>query len=336
MGRRTSGQQVGLQTIGNIQASATTLTTTQPNSDLTLDPNGSGAVQVIASMTMSGDFTIQNQGDLRLSEATANGTNYIAMQAAANMATNYTITWPAAVTTNAGYVLSSATDGTLSWTAQTTAGISLEDPGSTATVHYPIFVTNAGSVVSGQSTTIQNRANLTFIPSTGELSSTIGRFANVIGASTGSGTLTLRGTSNASKATASVLMTDGVASTTTSTGTLVVTGGVGVSGQITCASISATSITETSSITFKENVNPIMNALDMITMLSGVTYDRKDGTSSNEAGLIAEDVFKILPNLVQLDENGNPLGIKYTKLTAYLIESVKSLKARIDFLESGK
>jgi hypothetical protein len=336
MGRRTSGQQVGLQSIGNVQASASTLTTTQPNSDLTLDPNGTGNVVVQASLTLSGDLTIQNQGDLRLSEATANGTNYIAMQAAANMATNYTITWPAAVTGSSGYVLSSDTSGNLSWVAQTTAGISISDPGSDATTYYPIFVTNAGSIVSGQTTALNNKANLTFVPSTGELFATIGRYANVVGSNATSGTLTLRGTSSATKAAASILMTDNVTSTTTATGTLVVTGGVGVSGQITCSSISATSITETSSITFKENVNPITNALDAIALLSGVTYDRKDGSSTNEAGLIAEEVFKILPNLVQLDENGNPLGIKYTKLTAYLIESVKSLKAKIDFLESGK
>lgn len=336
MGRRTSGQQVGLQAIGNVQANASTLTTTQPNSDLTLDPNGTGDVVVNASVTMTGDFTIQNQNDLRLSEATANGTNYIAMQAAASMASNYTITWPAAVSSSAGYVLSSDTSGTLSWIAQTTAGISIDDPGATGTTHYPVFVTNAGSVVSGQSTSIQNKSNLTFIPSTGELSSTIGRYANVVGSNSATGTLTLRGTSSGSKATASILMTDNVASTTVGTGTLVVTGGAGISGQVTCGSLSATSITETSSITFKENVNPITNALEVVASLSGVTYDRRDGSSINEAGLIAEDVFKILPNLVQLDENGNPLGIKYTKLTAYLIESVKSLKARIDFLESGK
>lgn len=336
MGRRTSGQTVGLQTIGNVQASASTLTTTQANQDLTLDPNGSGAVVVNASITLAGDFTIQNQGDLRLSEATANGSNYIAMQAAANMTSNYTITWPAAVSGSAGYVLSSDTSGNLSWIAQTTAGISISDPGADATTYYPLFITNSGSIVSGQSTAINNKANLTFVPSTGELSSTVGRYANVVGSNSASATLTLRGTSSATKATASILMTDNVASTTTATGTLVITGGVGISGQVTCGSVSATSITETSSITFKENVNPITNALDAIALLSGVTYDRKDGSSRNEAGLIAEDVFKILPNLVQLDEDGKPLGIKYTKLTAYLIESVKSLKAKIDLLESGK
>jgi hypothetical protein len=80
------------------------------------------------------------------------------------------------------------------------------------------------------------------------------------------------------------------------------------------------------------NINPIDNALDAILQLKGVTYDRKDGTSQNEAGLIAEQVNKILPNLVTKDAKGKPTGIHYTKLTAYLIEAVKSLQSEINDL----
>jgi hypothetical protein len=108
----------------------------------------------------------------------------------------------------------------------------------------------------------------------------------------------------------------------------VVTGGVGISGQMT-----ATSIVETSSIVFKENVNPITNALDMVMQLAGVTYDRKDN-KEHEAGLIAEDVYKILPDLVSLDADGKPHGIKYTKLGAYLLESIKTLKEEINSLKN--
>lgn len=115
-------------------------------------------------------------------------------------------------------------------------------------------------------------------------------------------------------------------------------------GTLTCTAISATTatfsgtmsagtITETSSIALKENVNPIENALDSLNKLVGVTYDRKDGSTKDEAGLIAEEVYKILPNLVSLDENNKPLGIMYTKLTAYLLEAVKDLKKQIDELK---
>jgi hypothetical protein len=235
-----------------------------------------------------------------------------------------------------GYVLSTNGSGTLSWLSLSSAGVAVTDAGSTATVHYPIFATNAGSIyTTGQVTAMNNRANLAFVPSTGELSSTAHLAANMYGSASNSGTLTLRGTTSATKATASILMTDGVASSSTSTGTLVVTGGIGASGQITCATISATTVTETSSITLKENVTPITNALGTVLSLVGVTYDRRDGTSKDEAGLIAEEVYKILPNLIQLDTEGNPHAIKYTKLTAYLIEAIKTLKDEIDCLKGN-
>ena len=336
MGRRTSGARVGLEKIGNVQANASTLTTTQTNADLTLAPNGTGTVVVSTSVSMTGDFTIQNQKKLILREASANGTNYIGMQAAANMTGDYTIIWPSAVASSNGYILSSDTSGNLSWTSPSSLGIAVTDPGSTATVHYPIFGTNAGSIPS--TLTPLAKSNLSFVPSTGELTATIGSFANVYGGTGSSGTITIRGTSNGTKATASVLMSDNVASSSTTTGTLVVTGGVGVSGTIytggltTSGTISAGTVTETSSIALKENLNPITDALDTILNLQGWIYDRKDGSSKNEAGLIAEDVYEILPNLVQLDDNGKPMGVKYTKLTAYLIEAVKGLKKELDEL----
>jgi hypothetical protein len=99
--------------------------------------------------------------------------------------------------------------------------------------------------------------------------------------------------------------------------------------------MTATSIVETSSIAFKENVNPIDNALGLVMQLAGVTYDRKDN-KEHEAGLIAEQVYKIIPDLVSLDTTGKPHGIKYTKLTAYLLESIKSLKTEIEELKGKK
>lgn len=92
-------------------------------------------------------------------------------------------------------------------------------------------------------------------------------------------------------------------------------------------------ITETSSIALKENINPINGALDSILQLVGVTYDRKDGSVKNEVGLIAEDVNQVIPNLVTKDNEGKVVGINYSRLSAYLIEAVKGLKSEIDQLK---
>ena len=318
MGRKTSGQSVGLEKIGLVQGNANTLTTTQSDLDLVISPNGTGIV------TVDADLVILDQQDLRFREASANGTNYIAMQAAAAMSSNYTITWPNAAAASNGYVLASQTDGTLSWVSPG-GNIAVTDPGASATVHYPLFGTASGSIPTTLDPKV--RSNLSFIPSTGELTATALKAADHYGSTSNSGTITIRGTTSVTKATASVLMTDGVASSSTSTGTLVVTGGVGVSGQVT-----ATTLVETSSIAFKENVNPIENALDLVMQLMGVTYDRKDN-KEHEAGLIAEQVYKIIPDLVSLDKDGKPHGIKYTKLTAYLLEAIKSLNKEVTELK---
>jgi len=93
-------------------------------------------------------------------------------------------------------------------------------------------------------------------------------------------------------------------------------------------------LTEASSINLKENIDPITNALEVITKLAGITYDRKDGSAKHRAGLIAEEVNRVLPNIVQKDEEGNASGIQYTSLIAYLVESIKELKVEIDILRN--
>lgn len=118
----------------------------------------------------------------------------------------------------------------------------------------------------------------------------------------------------------------------TASGTAVVTGNITGGNLTTAGTMTAGTIVETSTIRIKENINPIINGLDAILNLNGVTYDRKD-TQAHEAGLIAEQVNEILPDLVAKDDQGNPAAIQYTKLTAYLIEAVKSLKAEIDELK---
>ena len=92
-------------------------------------------------------------------------------------------------------------------------------------------------------------------------------------------------------------------------------------------------ITEQSSIRYKENVKPIDNALEKVLQLQGVTYDRKDGTAKNESGMIAEEVAKVIPNLVSYNDEGMVDGIHYSKTVAYLVECIKELNAKIERLE---
>ena len=345
MGRRVSNGVVGAAaSIGQLSVTGNTLTTTQTNTNLVIDPQGSGVTQFVGNIQINGNGS--TGGEVRLGDAdvtTSASAYYIALRAPTTVTpANYTLTFPAAVTGVSGYVLSSDTSGNLSWVAQTTAGVSVTDQTASGSTHYLY----GGTATSGQLTTINSfSTRITFVPSTGELTSAIATHGTLRGSTSASATLTLNGTSNATKAAASILMNDNVASTGTSSGTLVITGGLGVSGRINAANfdgivggnsaaagtfttLTCTSLTETSSIALKENITPIENALEKILALTGYVYDRKDGSAHNEAGLIKEEVEQIIPNLVSGD------GVHYTKLGAYLIESIKSLHKEILELKS--
>jgi len=94
----------------------------------------------------------------------------------------------------------------------------------------------------------------------------------------------------------------------------------------TFTDIEAGTITETSSRVLKTDVEPIYNAVDAISALEGVSYTRIS-SGRREAGLIAEEVEKVLPELVE--SSGKYKSISYSRLTAYLIEAVKSLKGEL-------
>lgn len=98
-------------------------------------------------------------------------------------------------------------------------------------------------------------------------------------------------------------------------------------------SFAATSITETSSKRYKNNIQPIENALSVVEKLQGVTFNRIT-TGKLEAGLVAEEVYEELPHVVAKDIYGEIDGVHYPRLVAYLIESVKELKAEIEQLKS--
>jgi hypothetical protein len=100
---------------------------------------------------------------------------------------------------------------------------------------------------------------------------------------------------------------------------------------------------------FKKNITALTGALDKINSLRGVYYDwNKEafpamGFSGNkQIGLIAQDVEKVLPELVAEGPDGYK-SVDYAKITAVLIEAVKEqqkqiekLQQELNLLKSGK
>ena len=87
---------------------------------------------------------------------------------------------------------------------------------------------------------------------------------------------------------------------------------------------------------YKENIKPIESALDKAMQLQGVTFDWKDSESildiKEDIGFIAQDVEKVLPELVRDNGKGN-LSLRYQGITPILLEAIKELKSEIEELK---
>lgn len=102
--------------------------------------------------------------------------------------------------------------------------------------------------------------------------------------------------------------------------------------ETTATGISVTgTVVESSSIDYKENVQPL-NFNDAIYSVNAVKYDRKDGSSKDEVGVIAEELYEVLPDLVEC-KDGKPDAVKYTKMTMYLLEALKKQNQEIQLLK---
>ena len=101
----------------------------------------------------------------------------------------------------------------------------------------------------------------------------------------------------------------------------------GQSGIVTCSAVQ-----QTSSRKVKENIKPIEDS-SKILELDAVAFDFKDGRGKDKRGFIAEDVEKVLPNLVTPESEGNPATLDYIQMIPYLQDIIKKQEARIKALE---
>ena len=129
---------------------------------------------------------------------------------------------------------------------------------------------------------------------------------------------------------------DTTASTSKTTGALIVDGGVGVNGDLNVGGdvVAYASSDER----LKDNIELISNPIEKVQSLKGVTWNWNDDASETQkstpnVGVIAQDVEKVLPQLVHDRDNGFK-GVDYAKLTGLLIEAIKDQQKQIDELKS--
>ena len=122
-------------------------------------------------------------------------------------------------------------------------------------------------------------------------------------------------------------------SVSTMTGALIVSGGVGIGGTMWVGGPTyAQAFNSTSDARQKTNIETIINSLDIVAALRGVTFNWVNGGNAG-GGLIAQDVEPLLPQLVNTGDNGIK-SLNYDGIVGLLVEAVKSLTDRVAQLES--
>ena len=89
-----------------------------------------------------------------------------------------------------------------------------------------------------------------------------------------------------------------------------------------------------SDIRLKKGIMPLTNALEKVLQLQGVSFYQKNSKENEkqQVGVIAQDVELIYPQVVVTNTQGYK-SVRYDRLIAPLIESVKELKAENDALK---
>lgn len=105
---------------------------------------------------------------------------------------------------------------------------------------------------------------------------------------------------------------------------------IGNGGVVRCVTVQ-----QTSSRKVKENIKPMeAEEARKILDLEAVSFDYKNKSSgTNKRGFIAEDVEKVLPNLVTPETKDMPAGLDYVGMIPYLQAVIKEQEKRIEALE---
>jgi uncharacterized protein YlzI (FlbEa/FlbD family) len=114
---------------------------------------------------------------------------------------------------------------------------------------------------------------------------------------------------------------------------LVIGGAITATGDITAF--------YSSDIALKENLINIPNPLEKLSKISGYMFDWKDHKDpdvlgeGHDVGIIAQEVEKVLPEVVITRANGKK-AVNYQKIIPLLIESIKELKNEVESLKDSK
>jgi hypothetical protein len=92
--------------------------------------------------------------------------------------------------------------------------------------------------------------------------------------------------------------------------------------------LSVAALTETSALKYKKDIEAISESLQNVRQMKGVYFTRIED-QTRQIGFIADDVYKIYPELVET-KDGEVESLRYQRITAVLVEAVKELSDKVD------
>jgi hypothetical protein len=208
------------------------------------------------------------------------------------------------------------------------SGLTVQDEGS--------IVGGANSISTfnfvGENVTATASAGIATITILGSSNNIVGSALSISGISTFTNGPVLIGGGTSTGTASQSLQVTGISSNVYIGGGL----GVGVTNNTTTGNIVVSgTVTANSDAKLKTNVKTIENALDKVLSLRGVEYDRID-TGDHQIGLIAQEVEKIIPQVVYPKQPAPDYEIKsvsYQNIVGLLIEAIKEQDKRILELE---
>ena len=87
-----------------------------------------------------------------------------------------------------------------------------------------------------------------------------------------------------------------------------------------------------SDINLKKDIEPIVNALDIVKQLSGYSFKWKHNDAAS-IGLIAQYIEEVLPMLIGTTPDGSKT-VLYNGIIALLLEAIKAQQVQIDEIKA--
>ena len=328
----------------------------------------SGTFVDVSGDTMTGALTMANQQAVRFSETTANGSNYIALQADAALASNKTITLP----DTTGTVVTTGDTGTVTSTMIANDTILNADVNASAAIAGTKVSPDFGSqtiVTTGIFSSAAGTAAAPSIAFTGDTNTGIySPGADQLAISTG-GTVRLFVDANGYlffKKTTTGIGSDGLEIQDTGGGArvFITQPGNGVEGlsinmrhgagtqyaqyfyyggtlvgNINVTS-TATAYVTSSDYRLKKNVQDLSNAIGRLQQLKPSRFNFLVEPSKTFDGFLAHEVQSVVPEAISgekdaVDDEGNPIyqGIDQSKLVPLLTAALQEAIAKIETLE---